>query len=199
MKTIRKLGLGIMLLASSQMAMAVSVPNIDFESGLTGWTVAPLATPNITTGTVLGANQGTSYGQISGSGVLSQLISVAAGQTYDFMWRFITSDYLPFNDQSVVFHVNNSDVLASVASVGNTIGNTFDTGWQYFSWVSDVTTISGSLSFSLFNAGDNNVDSKLLLDAVPLPVAPLLFGSALLGFAALRKKLTGKPVGLATA
>ena len=127
------------------------------------------------------------------------MISVAAGQTYDFMWRFITSDYLPFNDQSVVFHVNNSDVLASVASVGNTIGNTFDTGWQYFSWVSDVTTNSGSLSFSLFNAGDNNVDSKLLLDAVPLPVAPLLFGSALLGFAALRKKLTGKPVGLATA
>ena len=62
MKTIRKLGLGIMLLASSQMAMAVSVPNIDFESGLTGWTVAPLATPNITTGSVLGANSGNSYG-----------------------------------------------------------------------------------------------------------------------------------------
>ena len=116
------------------------------------------------------------------------------------MWRFRTTEVAGdgYNDQALVFHVNGSDTLVTVNSTGNT-GGQYDSGWHRFSWVSTVATTGGLFAVSLFNEGDNLVNSQLLLDAVPLPVAPLLFGSALLGFAALRKKLIAKPADLATA
>ena len=74
--------------------------------------------------------------------------------------------------------------MASVSSVGD-YG---DSGWQYFSWVPQ-SNYNGLLAFSIANIGDNLQDSRLLLGAaVPLPGAALLFGSALLGAGALRRR-----------
>ena len=109
---------------------------------------------------------------------------MVAGQTYGFVWRFIAGDYLPFNDVAMLIKDSGSTVLASVS----TVGNYGDSGWQYFSWVPQ-NNYNGALGFSIANVGDNQLDSKLLLDAaVPLPGAALLFGSALLGAGALRRR-----------
>lgn len=181
MKMVHKLGLAAALLASTQVAMASSV-DMGFESGnLSGWTSSGNASVTSAPGYVY---SGKYAAEISGASTLQKMVYVAAGQTVDFMWRFIAGDYLPFND--FAFSVNGSGYtkLADVASVGN-YG---DSGWNYFKWTVNPT-YNGPLLFSVVNIGDNAVDSKLLLDApVPLPGAALLFGSALLGAGALRRK-----------
>ena len=196
MKLIRTLGLAAALLASSQMVSAASVTNMGFETG----SIAPWLGTGTVTSSLGEVYEGTYAGKLVGSQSLIQTVSLIAGTTYDFMWRFITSDYLPFNDASFVITDAGYNVLASVATLGNTIGNTSDTGWQYFSWVPGAN-YTGPITFGIANLGDNAVDSTLLLDAtVPLPGAALLFGSALLGAGALRRKqAAAKKAALAVA
>ncbi|MBX9713880.1 MAG: hypothetical protein K2X58_08955 [Pseudomonadaceae bacterium] len=178
MKMFQKLGLAAVLLASAQVATAASVPNMGFESGLAPWS----GSGTVQTG--LAAFSGNSYGQLVGNQTLSQVVNLVAGQAYEFVWRFIAGDYMPFNDAAVVVKDGGSTVLASVA----TVGNYSDSGWNYFNWIPQ-SDYSGELKFSVSNIGDNQLDSKLLLDAaVPLPGAALLFGSALLGAGALRRR-----------
>lgn len=203
MKMIRTLGLAAVLLGSTQVATAASVvPNMGFESGLAGWTA--VAGTGGSAGFVsnpVEAFEGNNYGRIAGNGALTTFANVIVGNTYDFMFRFITTDYDPFDDQAVLFKINAVSILANVIATGNISGNTYDSGWQYFSFVSPVTTQSGMISFSLYNALDSAEDSQLLLDAtVPLPGAALLFGSALLGAGALRRKqAAAKKAALAAA
>ena len=178
MKMFQKLGVAAVLLASAQAATAATVPNMSFESGISPW----IGSGTVQTGP--DAFSGNSYGQLVGDQALLQFVSLVAGTKYDFMWRFIAGDYLPYNDVAVVVKDGGSSVLASVSSVGD-YG---DSGWQYFSWVPQ-SNYNGLLAFSIANIGDNLQDSRLLLDAaVPLPGAALLFGSALLGAGALRRR-----------
>lgn len=201
MNMIRRLGLAVALLVSTQVAMASSISNMGFESGMTGWTVAGtggLVTSDTQFSPTFGdaVFSGNNSGYISGASSISRIASITAGDTIDFMWRFIAGDYLPYNDLS--FFVGNTYVqLASVA----TVGNYGDSGWQYFSWVSPTTYV-GPVLWGIANVGDNLLSSTLLLDAtVPLPGAALLFGSALLGAGALRRKqqAAAKKAALATA
>lgn len=180
MKMIRTLGLAAALLASSQMASAATVTNMDFETG----SISPWFGTGTVTSTPGEVFAGTYSGKIVGNQSLIQTVSLIAGTPYDFMWRFIAGDYLPFNDTSFVITDAGYTVLANVAMVGN-YG---DSGWRYFSWI-PTSNYSGPLMFGIANLRDTALDSTLLLDAaVPLPGAALLFGSALLGAGALRRK-----------
>lgn len=130
------------------------------------------------------AYQGDWYGQITGTQSLFQTVSLVAGQKYDFMWRFIAGDYMPYDDTSFVITDAGYNLLASVA----TVGDYGDSGWQYYSWIPNAN-YNGPLVFGVSNILDNLQDSRLLLDAaVPLPGAALLFGSALLGAGMLRRR-----------
>ena len=192
MKMIRTLGLAAALLASSQMVSAASVANMGFESGV----LAPWTGTGSVTSVASEVFSGTYAGKIVGSQHLVQTASLISGISYDFMWRFIAGDYLPFNDTSFVITDAGYNVLANVAMVGD-YG---DSGWRYFSWV-PAFNYSGPISFGIANIGDNALNSTLLLDAtVPLPGAALLFGSALLGAGALRRKqAAAKKAALAVA
>ncbi len=196
MKMIRKLGLAAALLASTQLVSAATLTNMNFESGV----ISPWLGTGTVTSTSAEVFAGAYSGKIVGNQSLTQTVSLIGGTTYDFVWRFITSDYLPFNDTSFVITDAGYNVLASVATLGNTIGNTSDTGWTYFSWV-PTTNYNGPLLFGIANLGDASLNSTLLLDAaVPLPGAALLFGSALLGAGALRRKqAAAKKAALAVA
>lgn len=179
MSLFHPLSVAAFLLASVQAATAASVPNIGFESGLAPW---------MGTGTVVNnptmAHEGSAYAQLKGNQSLLQTVSLMAGQKYEFVWRFISADYLPYNDTSFVFNGAGATTLADVAS----LGGAHDTGWQYFSWVPKVN-YNGPIVFGVSNIGDNLLDSKLLLDAaVPLPGAALLFGSAFLAAGVLRRR-----------
>lgn len=179
MKILHRLSLAAVLVASVQAATAASVPNIGFEKGLAPWfgTGAVVNDPTM-------AHEGNAYAQLKGNQSLLQTVNLSAGQKYGFVWRFISADYLPYNDTSFVFNGAGFTTLADVAS----LGASHDTGWQYFSWVPKVN-YNGPLVFGVSNIGDNLLDSKLLLDAaVPLPGAALLFGSALLGAGVLRRR-----------
>ena len=177
MKMLKKLSLATVLAASAQAATAASVPNMSFESGIAPWA----GTGTVQTGS--NAFSGNSYGQLTGLQYLYQNVSLVAGQTYDFMWRFISEDYAPITNTAFVLTDEGLNVLANVASLGRG-----DSGWQYFSWI-PTSNYTGPLGFSTISFTGNIVGSRLLLDAaVPLPGAALLFGSALLGAGALRRR-----------
>lgn len=180
MKMIRKLSLVAVLLASAQAATAASVPNMGFETG----NLAPWSGSGAVVNDPAMAYEGDWYGQLVGTQSLFQTVSLVAGQKYDFMWRFIAGDYMPYNDASFVITDAGYNLLANVA----TVGNYGDSGWQYYSWMPQFN-YNGPLVFGVSNILDNAANSTLLLDAtVPLPGAALLFGSALLGAGMLRRR-----------
>lgn len=180
MKTIRKLGLAAALLAASQLASAATVTNMNFETG----GISPWLGSGSVTSAPGEVYAGSYSGKLVGDQSLLQTVSLVAGTTYDFVWRFIAGDYLPFNDTAFVITDGGATVLASVA----TVGDYGDSGWRYFSWV-PALNYTGPIVFGIANLNDDALDSTLLLDAaVPLPGAALLFGSALLGAGALRRK-----------
>jgi hypothetical protein len=207
MKTLKKAGLAVAVLAASQFASAASLTNMGFESGKAPWT----GTGSSEVSSL--AYEGSRVGQIDGSENLTQSATLTAGTSYDFMWRFISTDTNPGllglrPDISYVAKTSGGLNLftlsvAQMAGMATTLASSgtaaIDTGWQYFSWVPS-TTYTGPITFGIASA-DSNFNSQLLLDStVPLPGAALLFGSALFGAGALRRKqAASKAAGLATA
>lgn len=180
MKKMHKLGLAAAMLVSAQVATAASLPNMGFESG----SIAPWIGTGSVTSVASEVYSGSFAGKMVGDQSLVQTVSLTAGTKYDFMWRFKAGDYMPYNDLSFVITDAGYNLLASVA----TVGNYGDTGWRYFSWVPTVNYV-GPVVFGIANVLDANLNSTLLIDStVPLPGAALLFGSALLGAGALRRK-----------
>jgi len=180
MKKMHKLGLAAAMLVSAQVATAASLPNMGFESGV----LSPWSGTGSVTNVASEVYEGKYAGKIVGNQSLLQTANLVAGTKYDFMWRFIAGDYLPFNDTSFVITDAGYNLLASVA----TVGDYGDSGWRYFSWI-PTTNYNGPILFGIANLRDNILDSTLLIDAaVPLPAAAWLFGSALLGAGVLRRK-----------
>lgn len=176
---IKKVGLAAALLVSAQMAAASSLPNMGFETG----SIGPWSGTGSVTSAASEVYTGAYSGKIVGNQYLAQSVNLVAGTKYDFMWRFMAGQGASPNDAAIfVKNIFNNEVLATI----NSLGSSGDSGWRYFSWVPNAA-LSGSVVFGIL--GNNQNNSTLLLDStVPLPGAALLFGSALLGAGALRRK-----------
>ena len=190
-------------LALPSTAGAATLVNNGFESGLTAWQAAPDALVSVVS-TFSNAGTSSTYSPVEGknfavlrtgaTGVatgLTQFFSMNADETVKFAVAFVGEDYLPFDDSgflSIFNFQNNSNTVLFSKSI-STVGNFSATPWTF---VSFTASIAGqySINASIQNSGDSNLNSFLLIDAVPEPSTWLmmLFGFAAVGYSMRRKQ-----------
>jgi len=119
-------------------------------------------------------------------------VTLQAGVTYKISWQYLSTDYAPFNDGSIITLVHKTD-STKVPTLNNTVRNyallgftnlgTGDystdsygsTGWQVATFTVPVDG-DYSLGFAAFNLGDTALSPILLIDEKP--GTTLLNGSA---------------------
>lgn len=111
---------------------------------------------------------------------ISKTVTLVAGQTYTMAWQYVSSDYTPFNDGSIMTLskvgdntkggvLNNSTAQYALLGFTNpgtgnySTGSYGATGWQVATY---TVTESGDyvLGFASFNLGDTALSPILLID-----------------------------------
>ena len=110
-------------------------------------------------------------------------VTLQAGVTYKIAWQYLSTDYTPFNDGSVITLVHKTDgskvptlnnAVRNYALLGFTNPGTGDystssygsTGWQIATFTVPADG-DYSLGFAVFNLGDTALSPILLLDEQP--------------------------------
>ena len=113
---------------------------------------------------------------------ISKTLTLQAGTTYTFAWQYVSTDYMPYNDGSMITLVKNGEpnVVGTLngqqsqyallgftnTGTGNYSTNSYGaTGWQVAQFVvpSDGTY---TLGFTSFNLGDTALSPILFIDEV---------------------------------
>jgi hypothetical protein len=179
-------------------APAAAVTNIGFEAGdLSGWTVSNGSVAAVTSFGAYTPQEGSWFARLTTNGtanlytLLTQTVTLAAGQTLQGVFGFQTTDYLPYNDDGF-FRINGTPIVtASVSSVGN-FGSS---GWLPWSFTAPAAG-SYTLQVGVRNLIDGEYpshvlfDAKLVAAAVPEPAtwALMLAGFGLVGLGARRQR-----------
>lgn len=177
---------------------AAAITNIGFEAGnLSGWTVSNGSVAAVTGFGSYAPQQGSWFARLTTNGtanlytLLTQTVTLAAGQTLTGVFGFQTTDYLPYDDDGF-FAINGTPLLAaSVSSVGN-FGSS---GWLPWSFTAPAAG-SYTLEVGVRNRLDGSVPSYALFDAdlvaaaVPEPMTWMLLiaGFGLVGLGARRRR-----------
>lgn len=184
----------------SQMPVAfATLSNPGFESGLTGWTVAPGVNASVVTSH---SGNDSTYGPIEGSYFLTimagstdewqtvtQLFTIQANQALHGWAAFDWRDYSPYLDgmRIRILDDNGAEVATPLYRDGSGQPNYWDGPWTQWSWTAPA---SGSyfLELGVRNTLDNALPSFGLFDAhrVPEPFSLALIGIGLAGLAVLR-------------
>jgi len=113
---------------------------------------------------------------------ITKTFDAVAGDIYEIAWNYVSGDYVPFNDGSVLTFVNNDDaskvaildgVKAEVALLGATNEGTSNyttqsygsTGWQT-STIQVQESGTYTLTLAAFNLGDTSLNPYLLVDNI---------------------------------
>ncbi|AXS42132.1 hypothetical protein D1F64_21690 [Breoghania sp. L-A4] len=120
-----------------------------------------------------GLDPGTFDGMVEGDAVsgaaMVKMITVEAGDTVSFDWRFSTNDYITggtdYDDFGAVIFGDLAMKLSGVTFLGNVSGDTSTTGWQTFSF---TATESGTfkVGFAALDVRDGLVGSTLDIDNI---------------------------------
>ncbi len=189
-----------------------TVINSGFESGdFSGWN---LSIPAGATAAVTGnhtSDLGHLYTPVAGNHfallktdgpgnitMISQQVSLLAGESIDGWAAFDAQDYVPYMDWAYVQIMDPSGAITATPwfeQIGGTVPSYADTPWTYWTWTAGSTG-TYMLTYGVANSGDSGMDSYALFDSgdrgeqpVPEPGTMLLFGVGLCGFAILGKKL----------
>ena len=190
-------------------ASALSFTNGSFETGdFTGWDVVNSlggSASVVTNNSGFSATEGTYFANLTADSVIAQNQSWAAGESLSFDWNFNANDYMPFNDYSILSIIAGGSTI-DVVTLSNvaTIGNYNATGWNTYEYTF-ASAGSGFISFGVYNALDQGLDSQLYIDnvggsngngngtnPVPEPSTILLMGIGLIGLAGYSRKRFSK-------
>lgn len=167
-------------------ASANAATNLGFESGLSGWTLNGNGGSSGSYGSFTAA-EGSKLGYVEAgwAGVystLTQIFTLAAGQTITGSVGFQSNDYLPYNDDAYLA-INGLHLFdSSVAQVGSNGAS----GWKTFSYTAAAAG-NYALTLGVRNVGDSQSASGAVLDNVSLSAAvpePATWAMMLMGFAA---------------
>jgi len=128
------------------------------------------------------ANAGGGQPNPTNASWMKKTITLAAGTTYSFAWNYVSTDYTPFNDGSMVtlVHSTNTSIVPTLNNsqqrygllgftnpgTGNYATDSYgSTGWQK---VVFTVPVSGDyvLGFSTFNLGDTALSPILFVDEI---------------------------------
>lgn len=126
-----------------------------------------------------------------------QSIATVAGQLYEFSFAY--SPRIGFNsgDNNAISVSWDGQTLAGMPITGNGLGLT-NNNWTVYSFLVTATSNSTLIRFDSLSAPNNSLGGNLdsiSVSAVPLPGAALMFGSALLGAGALRRRKAKESAG----
>ncbi len=113
---------------------------------------------------------------------ISKTFNATAGDVYQVAWNYVSGDYVPWNDGSVLTFANNNDstktavldgIKAEVTILGATNPGTGNyttasygsTGWQTTT-IEVLETGTYTLGISVFNLGDTALNPYLLIDNI---------------------------------
>jgi VCBS repeat-containing protein len=113
-------------------------------------------------GVAPGAIAGLEPGSATSGSAISTVVTLDAGETVSFDWRFVAIDYLPFNDFS--FFTASPFGATELSSV-QMVGSFGDSGWRPGQYTAPVSG-TYEIGFGVVNALDNSVNSYLGLDHV---------------------------------
>ena len=124
------------------------------------------------------------YATDTNSAITQTISGLTAGATYEVSYWYSPRINQPTTTNWIKALWNGTE-QGAVSGKGGSANN-----WINYTFLVTALTGTNSLTFSAFGTDDSlggNIDN-VSLSAVPLPAAAWLFGSALLGFGAVRRK-----------
>lgn len=192
---------GVLFAAQAQ----ADLTNPGFETGdLSGWTTVgdvsavgsfyfdDNGSPNNPTAytTTVTPMEGSWMAQLTASDAIPEIMLQATTPftaPMTLWYRFITSDYMPFNDSFSVSYATVSNPVPTLIETLSVAGSDPDSGWRSFLLPAETTYVG----FFLQNQGDDVVDSWGFVDIAPVPepgtYGMLLAGLGLIGAMARRR------------
>ncbi|MGM0653229.1 MAG: hypothetical protein ACQES4_10690 [Bacillota bacterium] len=159
--------------------------NGSFETGdFTGWSLTGPVEKHLVVSSYT-SYEGTIYEPVEGSffavltsgglgegvyNIISQEITISAGDYITGYAAFDTTDYMPFNDDAAIVIINSMGEEETIWEESvSSVGDFGETPWTFWSWTAPEDGVY-TLELRVRNIGDDGVDSTALFDFISTTV-----------------------------